>query len=397
MWRSLALSIHGDVNAFYGHVPTCEEIWGSALCEAEKTGNIFFALLASAKVIVAQKRLGWLRQAARTFEEQTRRAIEDGYTQMSVAGALYAVYGDILLEWNRVEEAIEHIQRGLNLSERQNYAAGVAWSCISTIQAHFSEGDLIKVEAALRQLEMRIQKNTLPVWTMNWFTAWQVRLSILGGSLDEAGRVLQNRGISLDGEFAYPNEVEYLALARLLIARGDFLAAESLLTRLHAHLNTKGWVDKIIEVQILQALIYQEQGDEDEALALLADLLPMTEAEGYTRVYLNEGPPMAQLLYKELAANITPEYTSRLLAAFPTCETKSPSLNAQAGLVEPLSPRELEVLAQLSEGFTNQEVALALHIALGTVKNHVKNIYSKLNVHSRTQAVARARDLGLLD
>ncbi len=397
MWRSLALSIHGDVNAFYGHVPTCEEIWGSALCEAEKTGNIFFALMGSAKVIVAQKRLGRLRQAARTFEEQTRRAFDGGYTQMSVAGALYAVFGDILLEWNRVEEAVEHIRRGLNLSERQNYAAGVAWSCISTIQAHFSQGDLVKAEAALRHLETRIQKNTLPGWTMNWFTAWQVRLLLMRGNFDKAGRVLQGRGISLDGEFAYPNEVEYLALARLLIAQDDFTAAESLLTRLHAYLNTKGWVDKLIEVLILQALIYRAQGKEDMALERLAATLTLAEPEGYMQRFIQEGPAMACLLYKAVEANIAPVYCGRLLAAFPATGEQPSDPKSQADLIEPLSPREQDVLQLIARGATNQETALALHIAPGTVKNHLKNIYDKLNVHSRTQAAARARDLGLLD
>lgn len=116
------------------------------------------------------------------------------------------------------------------------------------------------------------------------------------------------------------------------------------------------------------------------------------------RVFLDEGRPMANLLYQAAERGISPEYAGRLLAAFPAGEPDR--LSAQAALlelVEPLSPRELEVLRLIAAGATNAQIAQRLVIAVGTVKNHAKNIYSKLNVGSRTQAISRSRDLGLID
>ncbi|MBN1886554.1 MAG: hypothetical protein JW850_01135 [Thermoflexales bacterium] len=124
--------------------------------------------------------------------------------------------------------------------------------------------------------------------------------------------------------------------------------------------------------------------------------LALAEPQGYVRTFVDEGPSMARLLY-QAAGRGAPEYTGRLLAAFGQPSGEQPGLAAkQRGLVEPLSERELDVLRLIAEGLSNRDIAARLVISLSTVKGHTSQIYGKLAVHNRTQALAKARGLGIL-
>ena len=153
-------------------------------------------------------------------------------------------------------------------------------------------------------------------------------------------------------------------------------------------------------VTCLQALIVQELGNIEQGITLLEKALSLAEPGGFIRTFVDEGPPMARLLYEALSQGIAPEYVRRLLAAFPTTQPEPPkpaeTRIPEYGLVEPLSERELEVLQLIAEGLTNREIAAKLYISLNTVKVHTRNIYGKLGVRSRTQAVNRARFLKIL-
>jgi LuxR family maltose regulon positive regulatory protein len=132
----------------------------------------------------------------------------------------------------------------------------------------------------------------------------------------------------------------------------------------------------------------------------LEQALTQAEPGGFIRTFVDEGPPLARLLYEALTRGIAPDYARRLLSAFPVSEPEQAApLETQAlksDLIEPLSERELEVLTLVAEGLTNPEIASRLFLTLNTIKGHTRNIYGKLNVHSRTQAIARAQALGLL-
>ena len=141
------------------------------------------------------------------------------------------------------------------------------------------------------------------------------------------------------------------------------------------------------------------QGSVAQALAALKRALSLAEPGGLVHVFVEKGAPMAQLLYQAAARGLKPEYAGRLLASFPTSEAPEPFQEApaeRAAMVEPLSEREIEVLQLIAEGLSNREIAEKLFLSVSTVKVHTYNIYSKLDVHSRTQAVAKARALGIL-
>jgi LuxR family maltose regulon positive regulatory protein len=176
--------------------------------------------------------------------------------------------------------------------------------------------------------------------------------------------------------------------------------AVGLIERLLQAAEEGGRIGSVIEILVLLALAHEAQGDIPRALVSLEHALTLAEPEGYVRIFVDEGPPMARLLYNALSQGISPDYCQRLLTAFPLVEPKqADSAKTQAfksDWVEPLSEREIEVLHLISEGLTNQEIATGLYLSLHTVKVHARNIYAKLGVKNRTQAVAKGRALGIL-
>jgi LuxR family maltose regulon positive regulatory protein len=156
----------------------------------------------------------------------------------------------------------------------------------------------------------------------------------------------------------------------------------------------------MIEILILQALSHQKQGKTDQSMFALKRALTLAEPEGFIRIFVDEGPPMAQLLYEALSHGIAPDYVQQLLRSFPVEETEKPNTPQPHGpnseLIEPLSEREIEVLQLIAQGLSNREVGDRLYLTLNTVKAHSRTIYSKLGVNNRTQAVAKARSLRII-
>jgi LuxR family maltose regulon positive regulatory protein len=164
----------------------------------------------------------------------------------------------------------------------------------------------------------------------------------------------------------------------------------------------KGWQDEQLRVLVLEAVALDAGGKQEQAVDRLTDALALAEPGGIIRTFVDEGPPMARLLYVAATRGRMPDYIGKLLAAFPAADsdiTKSdiavrPAVGTD--IIEPLSERELEVLHLIAEGLTNPEIAARLYLSLNTIKAHTRNIYGKLGVHTRTQAVVRARAFGVL-
>jgi LuxR family maltose regulon positive regulatory protein len=193
-------------------------------------------------------------------------------------------------------------------------------------------------------------------------------------------------------------EAEWMVYSRLQIAQNQAQAALDTLKMLLTEAEKQNRLRRLHEILVLTAIACQETGAVDLALDSLDRSLKQAEPEGYTRVYLDEGPRMVKLLREAARRGIQKQYCNRLLSDFQqeqrTLERASGEGNA--GLVEPLSVRELEVLQLLAEGCTNREIAERLFLSLSTVKGHISNIIGKLLARNRTEAVARARQLGIL-
>ena len=257
--------------------------------------------------------------------------------------------------------------------------------------------------------------------------AAEARRWIEAGNLDRAAAWARERNLSVaeataNAADAGPEgspidynlrELEYMTLARLILAQRDPEGALTFLQWLEREAAGRGRTRRLIEILALQALAISQiparEGEPDrsgDALAPMGRSLALAEPQGYLRTYLDEGPPMAHLLYLAAERGIAPDYVGRLLAAFAaekqpleaTQETMPPPSAPvePAMLVEPLSERELEVLALIAEGLSNRDIAERLYLSLSTVKSHTASIYGKLSVHSRTEAVARAHAWGIL-
>jgi LuxR family transcriptional regulator, maltose regulon positive regulatory protein len=218
------------------------------------------------------------------------------------------------------------------------------------------------------------------------------------------------RGLRETDAPSYPREREHLVLARLLIARGASARALPLLDRLHAAAVMQGRTGSAIEVRVVQALALEAASKPDCALDALEDALALAAPEGYVAVFVDEGTPMTDLLRRLVSSvqrgsrprsgNEQVEYAIRLLSAAPRPrdELASPAVRISGApvLIEPLTEREAEVLLLLAEGLANREIANRLVVTVDTVKKHLTHIFGKLDAASRTQAIARARELNLL-
>ncbi|MEZ4737367.1 MAG: LuxR C-terminal-related transcriptional regulator, partial [Caldilineaceae bacterium] len=240
----------------------------------------------------------------------------------------------------------------------------------------------------------------------------QTRMWLRQGRLAEALAWVSAQDFSADDALNYRSEFDHITLVRVYLAQSRHERAEqvideaiSLLERLLQAAEAGGRGGSVIEILVLQALAHQVQGTIPAALQALSRALTLAKPEGYLRIFVDEGEPLQPLLAESLARGADPAYVTQVLTAIHqetagttagemTGETIVPDANQL--LIEPLSPRELEVLGLLAIGHTNQAVADELVIAVSTVKKHVNNIFGKLGVGSRTQAINRARELGLL-
>ena len=239
------------------------------------------------------------------------------------------------------------------------------------------------------------------------------------GRLREALGWAHEQGLSVDDELSFLQEFEHIMLARVLIAvytrdrtDGAIHEAARLLERLEQAAEAGGRVGSAIEIGILRALAHHAQGSLAPALVALEHALRLAEPEGYVRIFVDEGPALATLLAQSAERRAPNDsirhYIERLLAAFPEAQSVEPgalneetaalrsTLQRSSALVEPLSARELEVLQLIAQGLSNSEISARLFLAVSTVKGHNRNIFEKLQVQRRTEAVARARELDLL-
>ncbi len=403
--RNQAAVLLGIAYWVSGDLETAHQAMADWMNSMQKAGNIVFAIasaFALADILVAQ---GRLHEAVRTYKQSLQLASEHNKHVQQVTAHHHLGLAMLYHEMGDQEAAAQHLLKSRELGEQ---TALVDWPnrwCLAQARLKETQGDL---EASLDLLDeaKRLYVRTL-VPDIRPIEALKARVYVRQGRLTEALGWARERGLSADDDLSYLHEFEHVTLARVLIARYEsdcadrsILEAMGLLERLLRAAEEGGRTGSVIEILALQALAHEAQGDIPAALAPLERALVLAEPEGYVRIFVDEGQPMARLLYEALSLGIVPDYARRLLAAFPVAEPEQAApLGTQAlksDLIEPLSERELEVLQLIAEGLTNPEIASRLFLALNTVKGHTRNIYGKLNVHSRTQAIARAQALGLL-
>jgi LuxR family maltose regulon positive regulatory protein len=400
VWRSSAAIALGDAYSFSGDMVAACRARLEALEASKAAGNLYMTLIASMKLAVTLRQQGQLPEVMETCQQQWQLAKESGLSQTAVVGWLLAIWGEVLAELNDLEGAIDRAKRGTELTERGGDVAMIGWSYVCLVRALFSRGDMAGAQEIIQRMKNVTRKAHVPTWITSLMAAWQARIWLAQDKLDAASQWAQERGLDADRDPALVHEMDYIALSRLLIAQGRQDAASRLLQRLLEATEAGGRISRAIEILNLQALAAQARDDTTMAISSLKRALSLAEPGGYVRIFVDEGPPMARLLYQALDRGLAPDYTRRLLAAFPVVEPEKTDPSAtkipKSELIEPLSEREIEVVQLIAEGLTNREIAARLFLSVNTVKVHSRNIYGKLGAHNRTEAVARAQALGIL-
>jgi LuxR family maltose regulon positive regulatory protein len=411
---SYAYQVSGEVT------PTTERLVAEVIAQVRRTGNPLTILRSIINLAQVQVLQGRLQQAVTTLEEAARSSSGPGGSDHLVGNpAYYFGMGDLLREWNDLDAAERHLEQGMDLvSEIPTVDAEVvAHGFISLARMQHARGEYGAAETTLETFSQLARERNFFPQLLGHAAALKARLALAQGNLPGAIDWADASALHVD-EPSYPREVEYLTLARVLLAQGrddpegpyfdDTLRLIDLLLRAA---ESGARMGSVIEMLILRALALYAQRETSGAFAALERALTLAEPEGYIRVLVDEGRPMAALLSefkarrrggrgtKQLASL---GYVRRLLAVFESphtgAEPPSPVQHAQATgqpLPEPLTRREREVLSLLAEGFSNREIAARLFIAPSTVKWYVHSILRKLEVDSRTKAVARGRELHL--
>jgi LuxR family maltose regulon positive regulatory protein len=398
-WRSTATSALGDAYSLVGDLAAAYRVRLEALEASKAEGNIYMILIASGKLAVTLRQQGQLEQAIEIYHQQLQLADEHGLSQTVVIGWLLATWGLVLADLNDLDGALHLAKEGVGLTGHGNDVSMIGWSRLCLARVLFSRGDTAGAEEIILEMESIARESTVPPWIANQMAAWQARIWLAQDKLDAASQWAQKRGLSPDEEPVYVGGLEYGVLARILLAQGRLDETLTLLQGMLRVAEAGGHVTRVMEILRLRALALQTRGDTAEAMIALKHALTLAEPGGFIRIFVDEGPPMARLLYKALSHGVAPDYVRRLLEAFPSAEPEQavPSKRqTRADLIEPLSERELEVLQLVAEGLTNPEIAARLFLSLNTVKVHTRNIYGKLGVRNRTEAVARGRALGVL-
>ena len=407
-FRSFVVRSLGVAHRLTGDAVASFQTLQEALRIAQKAGDRVGKIIAlhySADARMVQARL----HEAHALWEQSLELTTDAQGQRMPA-AIKPLTGmaGLLYEWNDLESATALLSEAVEVSEKWEKMWGLGIYMILA-RVKQAQGD---PAGARRDIETAYRfALTFDMTDIDDFlvAAHQARLWVAQGDLDAATRWAEERGLIKTGEPTtskrgpslppayYLHEIEQSTLARLYLAQTRSDAALQVLDPVIHAAQKLGRTGNRIEFLALQALAWQLQEDLEGALDRLGQALALAEPQGYVRLFVDEGPPMARLLSRAAARGIAPRYVSRLLEVFPEAERPSQAPPPdQAGLIEPLSERELEVLQLLPTPLSSSEIAEQLYISVHTVRSHIKNIYGKLGVHSRHAAIARAEILGLL-
>ncbi len=405
--RGAAAALLGLASWTSGDLEAAHRSYADGMAHLQRAGYISDAVggaMTSADIRIAQ---GRLCEAMRTYEHALQLAAEHGDPVMRGTADMHVGMSDLHRERNDLEAATQHLLRSKEQGEHTGfpqypYRWRVAMARIREAQGDL-DGALDLLDEAERLYVSDFHPNVCPI------AALRARIWVAQGRLVEAMGWARERSLSAQDDLSYLREFEHITLARVLLARNKsdreeryIHEATGLLERLLQAAEDGERTGKVIEILVLQALAHRVQGDISAALVPLERALTLADPEGYVRIFVDEGMPMAQLLSEAAAREIMPDYTRKLLAAFGAQgridSDYSPYLTAPASqpLVEPLSQRELEVLRLISRGLSNREIGEHLFLAVITVKGHNRNIFRKLQVRRRTEAVARARELSVL-
>lgn len=406
--RGAASALMGLAFWTNGALETAHRLYADGMFYLQKSGFSSDVIGGSVSLADMQITQGRLREAMSVYERGLALATGHGPPVLRGAADMYVGLGELCCERNELDIAAQHLLKSKELGELNGLPKNSYRWRITMARIQQARGDLKGTLALLDEAERLYVSDFAP--NVRPVSALKARVWVAAKRLGQALDWACEQGLSADDDLSYLREFEHITLTRILLSQSKLDGSDSsleeaigLLERLGEAAEAGGRMGSLVEILMLQARARQMQNDIPAALVPLERALTLAEPEGYMRIFLDEGPPMAQLLGETAARGILPGYTGRLLAEFraeqPTKAVESPLSPAPAALKslpEPLTEREIEILRLFRTELSGPEIADELVIALSTVRSHTKNIYSKLNVNNRRAAVQRAVELGLI-
>jgi LuxR family transcriptional regulator, maltose regulon positive regulatory protein len=383
--------------------------------DMQRLGNQMFVIASAFAVADMQVILGRLGDAEKTLLQAIRQAAALGRGAELVTTHHHLGLALLAHEQGDDKTHTEHMQIAAELGKNFTLVDWLyRWNMAQALLKE-SAGDWDVALEFFDEARRVYIKNPVPM--LQPVEAHKARVHLKQGQLDKAQGWVRRRNISIEGEVCYRDEYELLTLARVRMTEGSFPGVSNLLECLLVLAETQKRTGSVIEILLTQALVYQAQGNQPQALTALEQALSLAEPECYLRIIVDEGEPM-RLLILDFRSMIEKQghvskhrlsgYANKLLASFPkSIDASSQSKTANhkhlhpeqvqvSEMIEPLTGRELEILHLIADGHSNAEIGQRLYLALSTVKGHNLRIFNKLQVQNRTEAVARARERGLL-
>ncbi len=378
---------------FRGERAAARKAVNNAMALAQISGSNFSLLLATSTSGTLHEIDNELAAALETYQRALQLA---GEPALAFASDAHLGLARIFYQWNNLDGAQVHGDKSLELSRQYDRVIDrYIVSQVFLARLKLAQGDVAGASAILVRAEQDAHAKNF-VMQMPGIAAAQVLVLLAQGNLAAAAQLAQT--------YNHPT-----SRARVFLAQGDASAAFAALEPLRELAESKHWVDEQLKVMALQAVALYTNKEREKSVELLGDALALAESGGIIRLFVDEGEPMRALLEDFCSRTHDAKlknYTEKILAAFPKSADTPPSKienlsrtdarDRNSEMIEPLSERELEILQLIAQGYSNREICERLFLALSTVKGHNRILFDKLQVKNRTEAVTRARALGLI-
>jgi LuxR family maltose regulon positive regulatory protein len=371
----------GHASQLQGDRPAARRAYSEVLSISKPDGDSIYTIAATLSLGQVQETDNQLALAAGSY----RRAVQlAGDPPQTIAAEAHLGLARIDYEWSDLDAALQHAEKCLHLTRKIDGVDTFVSYAVFLARLRLAQGDVPGAVAILRDAEEFLRQHNF-LFRMADVAAAQVLTQIRRGDLRRAA------------DLAWAHELP-VSRARVHLAERDPSAALAVLEPFRRQVEAKGWADERLRGMILQTVAFHLCGETDKAVQLLLQALTLGEQDGFVRSFVDEGTPMRDVLSAAAAHGNMPDYIGRLLAVFEAQKQRGEHASDEPpsqALREPLSHRELEVLRLITQGLSNHEIGERLFLALDTVKGHNRKIFDKLQVQRRTEAVARARELGL--
>ena len=401
--RARAYDVLGTAYQYAGDVRRAETHFLQAAALAQQAGVAYLAINARCEAAQAQIAQGRLREAAQTC----RDALQLSPAPIPPQGLAWAILGEIARQQHDLATAEQHLEQALALAQQGGLTDDVVTTLAYRAWLRQNQGDTAGAQQDASQTAHTLQ--AYGIERLSRAVATQLaHFDLMQGRLDAATAWARSyEATRTTPEIDYRHDTEDLVLARVLLATGRPRRARVILDAVRDQAQADGRLRRRIEAQLLTAISHHDEADLDEAVNVLRQVVACAAPEGWLRLFLDEAATdigfadgLVALLPR--VRDAAPAFVDELLSILevrtetPATPSRDEPHPAAATLLEPPTDRELEILRLLADGKTNREIGQALYIGVGTVKWYLHHLYEKLDVGNRTQAVARARELGLL-